>query len=202
MVVSLVVLALGVPPRAWAITATAELRRYTDEVIRILQDPRLTPAARRAAVRDIADEAFDVKETARRVLGPHWQERTGAEQEEFVRVFHDFLEQTYLSRLDLYRGERVRYVSERQDGERAVVHAMIVMRLGMEIPVESRLLKRSGRWRVYDVLIEQRSLVGSYRSQFDRIIRTGSYAELVDRLKAHVERAAETTPRGATAPAR
>src|SRR5215472_12679444 len=119
---SLVVLALGVPARAAAVTATQELRRHTDQVIRILQDPTLTPAARRAAVRDVADEAFDVAETARRVLGPHWQERTGAEQEEFVRLFRDFLEQTYLSRLDLYKGERVRYVNERQDGDRAVVH--------------------------------------------------------------------------------
>jgi phospholipid transport system substrate-binding protein len=197
IVASAAVLALGLPARASAVTATEELRRYTDQVVRILEDATLTPAARRAAVRDIADEAFDVKETARRVLGQHWQERTSTEQEEFVRIFHDFLEQTYLSRIDLYRGERVRFVSERLDGERAAVRAMVVTRLGIEIPVESRLLRKGDRWHVYDVLIERLSLVGSYRAQFDRIIRAGSYGDLVNRLKAHVERFVPPAPRDA-----
>ena len=68
---SLVTLALGAPAHAGAVTPTEELRRYADQVIRVLQDPALTPMARRAAVRDLAEEAFDVAETARRVLGPH-----------------------------------------------------------------------------------------------------------------------------------
>src|SRR5262249_37916997 len=140
--ISLAVLALGLPSHAWPRTPTEELRRYADQVLRILQDSTLNPPERRAAVREIADEAFDVREPARRVLGPHWQERTPAEREQFVRVFHDFLEPTYLSRLDLYRGERIRFVNERVDGSRAVVQAVIVTRLGLEIPVESRLLRK------------------------------------------------------------
>jgi len=195
IVTSIAAVALGVPARGWGLTAMEELRRYTDQALGILQDSTLTPAARRAAVKDLADEAFDVRETARRVLGQHWQRRTGAQQEEFVRVFREFLERTYLSRIDLYRGEQVRYVSERLDGEGAAVRAMIVTRLGIEIPVESRLVRRGDRWQIYDVLIENLSLVGSYRSQFDRVIRAGSYEELVDRLKAHVELLPETKVR-------
>jgi phospholipid transport system substrate-binding protein len=202
MVASMMALALGLPPRGWAITATEELHRYTDQVLRILQDSTLTPAARRVAVRDIADEAFDVRETARRVLGQHWQERTSAEQEEFVRVFRDFLERTFIPWIDEDRGERVRYVSEHLDGERAAVRAMIVTRLGIEIPVESRLLHHGDRWHVYDVLVENVSLVANYRAQFDRVIRTGSYRDLVDRLKTHVERPVGPKPRGAADPAR
>lgn len=179
------------PTRAWAVTATEELRRYTDQVLRVLQDPALTPAARRAAVRDLADEAFDVAETARRALGPHWQHRSGAEREEFVRVFHDLLEQTYLPHVDDYRGEWIRYVSERRDGERATVRAMVVTRLGIQVAVESRLLRKGDRWQIYDVSIEKMSLVASYRAQFDRVIRTSSYEELVHRLKARVERLAQ-----------
>jgi phospholipid transport system substrate-binding protein len=196
IVTSIAALALGVPGRAWSVTAMEELHRYTDQALGILQDPTLTPADRRAAVRDLADEAFDVRETARRALGQHWKRRTRAQQEEFVRLFRDFLERTYLSRIGEYRGERVRFVSERQEGEGAAVRAMIVTRFGIEIPVESRLLRRGDRWRIYDVLVEHMSLVRSYRSQFDRIIRTGSYQELVDRLRGEAERRVETTPRG------
>ena len=199
---SMAALVLGLPARAGAVTATDELRRYTDQVLRILQDSTLTSAARRVAVRDVADEAFDVRETARRVLGRHWQARTRAEQEEFVRIFRDFLARTYIPWIDEYRGERVRYVSERLDGEHATVRAMIVTRFGIEVPVESRLLRTGGRWHIYDVLIENVSLVRSYRSQFDRVIRNGSYEELVRRLEALAEHLRETEPNRAAVPGR
>ena len=173
--------------RAWAGTPTEDLRGYTDRVLQIAQDPALDAKARRDAVRDIAVNAFDVSETARRALGQHWQKRTPAEREEFVGVFRDLLEQTYVSRIDEYGGERIRYISERVEGDNAVVRAAIVTRTGTEVPVESRLLARQGRWLIYDILIENVSLVANYRSQFDRVIRSESYEELVKRLRARVE---------------
>ena len=122
-------------------------------------------------------------ETARRVLARHWQARTPAEREEFTLLFADLLERTYIARLDEYGGERIRYVSESVDGELATVRARIVTRTGIEVPVESRMVRRGERWLIYDVLIENVSLVANYRSQFDRIVRSSSYEELVRRLK-------------------
>ena len=188
-------LVLGLVARAQAATPTEELRQYTDRVLHVLQDPALTPQARRAAVRDLAIEVFDVTETAKRALGPHWQQLTPAQREEFVRLFRDLLEQSYVSRIDEYGGERIRYVSERVDGDSATVRAMIVTRQGTEVPVESRLLQKGDRWLIYDVLVENVSLVGNYRSQFDRIIRTASYDELVKRLKTQIQRLMEEKPK-------
>jgi phospholipid transport system substrate-binding protein len=188
---SLLALLLGAPTRGWTGTATEELRRYTDRVIRVLQDPSLTSAARRAAVRALAEEVFDVGETARRALGPHWRERSQSEREAFVRVFHDLLEQTYLPRVDDYRGEWIQYVSERVDDDHATVRAVVVTRLGLPVAVETRLLRKGERWQIYDVLIEKVSLVATYRAQFDRVIRTSSYEDLIYRLKARVERLAQ-----------
>jgi phospholipid transport system substrate-binding protein len=162
---------------------TDQLREYTDQVIKVLDDPALARGDRRAAVRKIAHEAFDVTETARRVLARHWQARTPAEREEFTQLFADLLERTYIARLDEYGGERIRYVGESVDGELATVRARIVTRTGIEVPVESRMVHRGERWLIYDVLIENVSLVGNYRSQFDRIVRSSSYEELVRRLK-------------------
>lgn len=162
---------------------TEQVRAYTDRVLEILEDRRLTPPERRRAVRAAAEEVFDIAETARRALGRHWQARTPTEREEFVQLFADLLESAYIARIDEYGGERVRYVSEQVDGDRAVVRAVIVTRRGTEVPVESRLLRRGDRWYAYDVLIESVSLVANYRSQFDRIIRTSSYEELVRRLR-------------------
>jgi len=173
-------LLVGAP--AWA-GPTDQLREYTDQVIKILDDPALARGDRRAAVRKIAHEAFDVTETARRVLARHWQARTPAERDEFTQLFADLLERTYIARLDEYGGERIRYVGESIDGELATVRARIVTRAGTEVPVESRMVRRGERWLIYDVLIENVSLVANYRSQFDRIVRSSSYEELVRRLK-------------------
>lgn len=167
---------------AWA-GPTEQLREYTDQVIKVLDDPALARGDRRAAIRKIAHEAFDVNETARRVLARHWQARTPAERDEFAQLFADLLERTYIARLDEYGGERIRYVGESIDGELATVRARIVTRAGVEVPVESRMVRRGERWLIYDVLIENVSLVANYRSQFDRIVRSSSYEELVRRLK-------------------
>jgi phospholipid transport system substrate-binding protein len=180
-------LLLGVLSPAWAGPPTDTLRDYTEAVQKVLDDPALKAEdrrhERRAAVRKLASEAFDVQETARRALGTHWQQRSPAEREEFVQLFADLLERTYISKIDLYGGERLRFTDERVDGDSAVVRARVVTRQGTEVPIEGRMHKRGERWQIYDVVIENISLIANYRAQFDRIIRTSSYAELVKRLK-------------------
>jgi phospholipid transport system substrate-binding protein len=162
---------------------TDQLREYTDQVVKVLDDPSMARQDRRAAVRKIAHEAFDVTEAAQRVLARHWQARTPAEREEFTQLFADLLERTYIARMDEYGGERIRYVGESIDGNFASVRARIVTRTGTEVAVESRMNLRGDRWLIYDILIENVSLVANYRSQFDRIVRSSSYEELVRRLK-------------------
>ena len=180
-----IALVLGLWGQTWANSPTEQLRAYTDRVMEVLQSRTMTPPQRLEAVRGVASEAFDVSETAQRALGLHWQKRTPAERQEFVQLFRSLLEQTYLSRIGEFGGERIKYVSERIDGDRAIVRAVIVTKNGTEVPVESRLLQKADRWLIYDVLIENISLIASYRSQFDRVIRTASYSELIRRLKSH-----------------
>jgi phospholipid transport system substrate-binding protein len=174
---------LAVAAPAWAGPPTDQVRQYTDQVRKILDDPALRSADKRAAVRKVAIEIFDVNETARRALGPHWQTRTPSERSEFTQLFADLLERTYISKIDLYRGERLQYTSEAVDGEFATVRAKVITNKGVEVPVEARMLKRGETWLIYDIAIENVSLISNYRTQFDRIIRTASYGELVRRLK-------------------
>jgi phospholipid transport system substrate-binding protein len=168
-------------------------------VIKVLEDPALKAddkrGERRAAVRKIAIEIFDVQETARRALGPHWQQRTPEQREEFVHLFADLLEQTYISKIDLFGGERLRFTEEKVDGQHAIVRARVLTRQSTEVPVEARMLRRAERWLVYDILIENISLIGNYRAQFDRIIRTSSYDDLVKRLRTRGEFLKDSEPR-------
>jgi phospholipid transport system substrate-binding protein len=177
------VLVLGLGSDAWAGQPTEQLRTYTDQVLKVLQNPALSLPERREAVKHLAEQVFDVTETAKRALGPHWLQRTPAEREEFVKLFENLLEQTYIARIDEFGGEKLTYVSEQIDGDRAIVKARITTKNGTAVPVESRLLQRENRWLIYDILVENLSLISNYRSQFDRVIRTTSYDELVKRVK-------------------
>jgi phospholipid transport system substrate-binding protein len=172
---------------AWAGAPTEQVRQYTDQVVKILENPELRSADKRAAVRKVAIEVFDVNETARRALGPHWQSRSAAERDEFVQLFADLLERTYISKIDLFGGERLRYTSESIDGDFATVRAKVVTKKGTEVPVEARMLKKGDHWLIYDIAIENISLVGNYRTQFDRVIRTSSFQELVRKLRENRE---------------
>jgi phospholipid transport system substrate-binding protein len=173
------------PARAGA--PTDQVREYTDAVVKVLEDPALKAEdkkpERRAAVRKIAADVFDVQETARRALGPHWQQRTPQERQEFVQLFAELLEQTYISKIDLFGGEKLKFTEEKVDGDNAMVRAKVLTKQQTEVPVEARMLRRGDRWLIYDILIENISLVGNYRAQFDRIIRTSSYEDLVKRLR-------------------
>jgi phospholipid transport system substrate-binding protein len=184
-VLALVVAFMAVP--AWAGAPTDVVKQYTEQVIKVLEDPALKGEdkrlERRKAVRKVATEVFDVGETARRALGRHWQARTPAEREEFVQLFADLLERSYVSRIDEYGGERVKYESEKVEGDNAVVRTKIVTKTGQEVPVDARMIRRGDRWMIYDISIEGISLVGNYRGQFDRVISKSSYAELVRLLK-------------------
>jgi phospholipid transport system substrate-binding protein len=176
-------LVLAAATAAVAGAPTEQVRQYTDHVQRILDDGSLGQTDKREAVRKVAEQVFDVNETAKRALGPHWNKRTPSEQEEFVQLFADLLERTYIAKIDLYGGEKLQYTNETVDGEYASVKAKVLTKQKAEVPVEAKMIRRGNRWLIYDITIENVSLIGNYRSQFDRIIRTSSYQDLVKRLK-------------------
>ena len=133
----------------------------------------------------------------RRSLALHWRERTPHEQAEFIAVFKQLLGRAYIGRLENYSGEQIVYLSEHVDGEFATVRSKIVTGRGAEIPVDYRLHQVGARWVVYDVAVSGVSFVANYRGQFDKIIRSSSYAALMRDLKVKY---AEMTGRAAAFP--
>jgi phospholipid transport system substrate-binding protein len=196
----LVLVLAGAPAAAGA--PTEQLKASVDRVIQILDDPSLKVDGkvreRRAAVRSVANEIFDFEETARRSLARHWVARTPQERQEFVRLFGDLLERSYISKIELYGGEGIQYLREHVEGDYAVVSTRIVTRTGAEIPVDYRMLRRNARWMVYDVSIEGISLISNYRTQFNKVIQTSSYGELVKRMRVKQEEFLEEEARATT----
>jgi len=175
-----------------------QLRLQVDRVLKALDDPELKKPDkakdRRVAVRKIANEIFDFSETAKRSLGRHWLARTPAEQAEFVQLFTDLLERSYISKVELYGGEKMQYVGDAvENGDQAKVQTKLLTKQGGEIPIEYRMHKKADRWLVYDVVIEGVSLVANYRTQFNKIIQTSSFQELVKKMKSKQEELASGT---------
>ena len=167
--------------------ATDQLKGAIDRVVATLDSPVLKGDGkvleRRAAVRKIANEIFDFSEIARRSLGRYWQPLTEPQRTEFVFLFGDLLERSYISKIELYGGEKIVYSGERVEADLATVSTRIMTKNGTEVPVDYRLFKRGDRWMIYDVSVEGISLVSNYRTQFNKIIQTNGYNGLVEKMR-------------------
>lgn len=170
---------------------TDQVRSTVDKALIVLKDPRLKSEARtqerRDKLRQILYARFDFAEMAKRSLGSHWRRRTPQEQEEFVQLFTSLLERAYIDRIESFNEETFQYPRELMDGSYAEVESRIHTRKGEEFTIlyKTHLLK--GEWKVYDVVIENISLVNNYRSQFNRVVTNSSYEELIRRLKEKQE---------------
>ena len=158
-----------------------------DRVIAVLKDPKLkAPDKKKERVerlKEIINPIFDYEEMARRTLGAHWRRRAAAEQQEFVKLFRAFLEKIYAEKVDLYEGERVVFGRETIDQDFAEVESKVTNAKGEESPIVYRLKRNDGKWKVYDAVIENISIVNNYRSQFDRVITKSSFDELKKMLR-------------------
>ena len=179
------------PGRAWAGAPTDQLKAQIDRTVKILEDPELKKAGkqreRRADVRRVANDIFDFSETAKRSLARHWAARSQTERDEFVQLFGDLLERSYISKIEFYGGEKIKFVGETTDPDGAIVRTRLVTKQDTEIPIDYRMHALGDKWLAYDVLIEGVSLISNYRTQFNKIITTSSYQDLVKKMKSKQE---------------
>jgi phospholipid transport system substrate-binding protein len=172
---------------AWAGVPTEKVKETTDKILAIVGDPDLKDPAkealRRERIRKTVDELCDWEEMSRRSLGRHWAKRNEQERKEFIQLFGQLLERTYIDRVEGYSGEKVNYTGERVDGEYAEVEVTVVTKKNTEVPVVYKLRTRDQKWWVYDMVIEGVSLVNNYRTQFSDIMAKSSFEGLMKKLK-------------------
>lgn len=165
--------------------ATDQVKGAVERVLKVVQDPELAKPAnverRRAQLREVARGLFDFSEMARRSLARHWAGRSPEQQKRFTELFTDLLENSYVSKIEGYGGEKILYLPEQVDGDVIAVRSKLVTQRGTEVPIEYRMQK--DQLRVYDVVIEGVSLVQNYRSQFNKTITQSSFDELMKRME-------------------
>jgi phospholipid transport system substrate-binding protein len=189
---SLTVLLLFVVPAADMVAASSspreQLKSSIDQILDVLRQRQRDPGAA-VDLDALADrlfrERFDLEYTTRLCLGRYWRDLNDRNREEFVNTFAELLKSTYIGRVEEYRDEVVTYGSERIEGDKALVKTVIVSK-GVEIPLDYKLVLRDGYWYVYDVIVEEVSLVRNYRSQFNSFLEKQSIADLLQRLREKI----------------
>ena len=177
-----------VPADLRAGAPTDQVRQTADQVLALLQDAQFKGAGkesqRRQRLRQIIGNRFDFEEMSKRSLGANWRRVGRDEQQRFVQLFTDFLEKSYADQIESYDGEKIAYGREQLAQDQAEVDSKIITKKGREVAVNYKLRSAGGDWKVYDVVIENVSLVNNYRSQFNRILAKATFNELLKKLEA------------------
>ncbi len=159
-----------------------------DRGLAVLKDPSLKGPEkvqeRRQRLWVEISPIFNFEEMSKRSLGQYWKKRSSEEKKEFVELFTNIMKDAYIGKTDTYSGEKIVFVKEKQDEKGyASVQTKIITDTGAVVLVEYRMHSDSGKWKIYDVIIEGVSLVNNYRSQFNNILMKSPYEELVQKIK-------------------
>lgn len=184
LLVMLIIVVLALPALAQQ-GPQAQLKVTVDAVIDILRDKTLDVDVKRAQLSSLVRERFDFPTMSQWVLGPQWRQSSAAEQERFIVLFSDLLEATYLGRIDEYSDEQVEFLGEKIEERRATVDTRIVTAT-TEIPTTYRLVVRGEQWLVFDVIIENVSMVRNYRSSFSEIVRREGMQGLFSQMEQRI----------------
>lgn len=137
----------------------------------------------RVEIRRVAETLFAFEAMSRRMLARHWNDGSPPQRAEFVRLLTNLLERTYIDVIANGAEASTTFDGESIDGLYAQVKSRVAPDRGPDISIEYRLSKSGERWAVYDVVHEGVSLVSNYRSQFNSILRTSSFAQLLERMR-------------------
>jgi phospholipid transport system substrate-binding protein len=178
---------LLLPSPSTAESPTEQMRTTLDKVLLIIRNSNSNSKAKkedlRARLAEVIYPRFDFNEMAKRSLGSHWGRRSAEEQREFVKVFAGLLRRTYADTIESYTSQNILYTREVEDKDYAEVDTKIVTDKREELSINYKLHSVNNEWKVYDLVIENISLVNNYRSQFDRVIARSSFEELVRVMK-------------------
>ncbi len=192
-------LCFGVQAAEAAAGPRASLETVVNQVLDVLKEPGYAnPATRpplRQKIEGLVESIFDFGEFSARTVGGGWTGFSADQQRRFNEAFARLLLATYLDKINGYNGERIDYNKETisKKGNRAEVATIVTLSDGKPVPVTYRMMEKNGRWVVYDVIIENVSLIKNYRSQFKEILAKGTPEELITRVLERAESASAGT---------
>jgi phospholipid transport system substrate-binding protein len=197
-ILAITLLVVGMLSVAWADSAPkAVVQDVTDKVLAVLNDKSMDKSAKREKLRELIAPVFDFEAMSRSILAQDWKKASPEQQKRFIELFQKVLENTYITALETYAGQKVEYGKDEVDGRKASVETFIIQPNGVKTPVIYKLFEKNGQWYGYDFVAEGISLIRNYRSSLRNIAQTKG----IDGVIAEMERKAAEPPKPATAAA-
>jgi phospholipid transport system substrate-binding protein len=185
----LIIFVLSIPAYAGVPMTTAE--SSVNRVLDVLRDSKLkSPAAKekkKEKLRVIYKDMFDEIEFSKRTLTRNWNKFSPAERLEFVKLFEQILEKSYIDKILDYSNEKVDFYKESMLSDNQAEIQTKIVTASKEIPIYYRMILKDGKWKVYDVVVENVSLVQNYRTQFNDILAKDTPEKLLDILRKKVK---------------
>lgn len=181
-VAGLLVVSCLVPAPGFAITPTEQIQETIQQVLSVVRNTTNSHEQRKEMLRETLMPRFDWFEMARQTLGKHWSVAAGRENE-FIGAFADFLGNSYVGNIGSFKDEKILFVQESIESNQAQVKTKIVPGKGEPTSVNYRLHRVEGHWKIYDVVVDDISIVVNYRSQFNRILTRGTFDDLLRQLR-------------------
>jgi phospholipid transport system substrate-binding protein len=171
--------------------AMTQLQKAVDAILVILQSEELRmperKEERKQKVLDVVNEMFDFRDMARSSLGQTWNTLTPEDQDRFVDLFKQLVEQRYIGKIDSFDNQKVVYQRQLVRGDKAMIYTDILDK-DLEVPIIYKLQEIEGKWLIYDMKIENVSLIVNYRRDFESVIRKEQFAGLVDKITQQLEK--------------
>lgn len=168
---------------ALAAAGPLEQTRSTLEQTRAIVDSDRTHNDKLAALSALLSKFLDTDTMGRAALGRHWAAFSASQQKEFLTLFRELFQRTYVQKLLLFERPDFGYVGERLlDATTAQVDTKIITPRD-EFAVAYRMRREGERWLATDIQIEDLSLTTNFRRQLDRLLTAGSPADVLDRMR-------------------
>jgi phospholipid transport system substrate-binding protein len=162
---------LAAPPPVNPADAVAFMNHLWNRAAELLNN-KTDPAIRQARFRQLFHEDFDVAGIARFVLGRYWLSASGEEQQQFIKLFEDYVVFVYTARLANFGGETFKIRSSRSDGNGVIVSTDVISPGNASpLKMEWRLVSENGAYKVNDIIVEGVSMTATQRSEFASIVQ-------------------------------
>lgn len=161
------------------------VKTVVDQAIEVLKDQQTPLPQRQKKLRDLVNDNFDFRAMSRTALGYHWRNISPEQRTEFTQAFTAFVQDSYLSRMQDYSGQKVEVLKSRSQGDGYVeVMSRIVQNGKQPVPVDYMLHLENSNWRIYDVTVDNISIIANYRNQFNRVVNNQGFDKLLQDLKS------------------
>lgn len=182
---------LTIPLTAQASEPVDTIKKDVDRVLNVLRDPVLQGESaitkKKEALRHISNEMFNWPVLSKRVLSKNWKALNQDQQEEFIELFKDILEQAYINKILAYKDEKIEYSGDRMLSDKQAEVETKILSSDAPIDLTYRLVLMDGKWGVYDIIVEGVSLTQNYRKQFREFLASKTAAQLIDHLREKVD---------------